>query len=50
MQEVDGDFLVIAVMSIQIADGNQTLNLAVVIHHWKMANAVLTEDAAGVVN
>jgi len=50
VEKVDGDFLVIAVMSIQVTDGDQPLDLAAVVHYRKMANAVLAENAAGILD
>ena len=50
MKKVDSHFLVIAVPGVQVTDGDQPLYFAAVIHDRKMANAMLTENAAGVID
>ena len=49
VKKMDRDFLVIAVVCVQITDRNQTLDFAIFINHRQMPNAVLTEDAASFV-
>ena len=50
MKKVDRDFLVITVPGVQVADGDQPLHRSARHPLPEMPNAVLTENAAGVVD